>query len=129
MKPICKIDHVDKTFKRGKHETEVLRDITLDDARRASTSRSSAIRAAASRRLLNIVAGLCRRDHGRRAAGGPRGRTSPGRTARSCSRTTPCCRGSRSTTTSGSRWTRCSPARSRAPSATTGRCTISISCR
>ena len=55
--------------------------------------------------------------------------TSRAPTAPSCSRTTRCCPGSPSTTTSGSRSTRCSPPRSRAPSATTGPCTISSWCR
>ena len=48
-RPFLKIDHVRKTFSRGGAETEVLRDIDLT-SRRASSSRSSATRAAESRR-------------------------------------------------------------------------------
>ncbi len=33
MTPYCKIDHVAKTFKRGKIESNVLKDITLDVAK------------------------------------------------------------------------------------------------
>ena len=64
--------------------------------------------------LLNIVAGLTPVDHGRRAARGQGGERARARTAPWCSRTTRCCRGSPSTTTCGSRWTRCSAAPSRA---------------
>ena len=60
MSGYLKIDHVDKTFTRGSQQTEVLKDITLSIDQGRISFRSSAIPAAASPRLLNIVAGLVR---------------------------------------------------------------------
>ena len=49
-RPICKIDHVAKTFTRGAQADRGAATTSRWRSRRASTSRSSAIRAAASRR-------------------------------------------------------------------------------
>ena len=64
MTPYCKIDHVAKTFKRGKIESNVLKDITLDVAKGEYVSIIGHSGCGKST-LFNIVAGLDRR---RRAA-------------------------------------------------------------
>ena len=108
-----KIDHVDKTFAAAASETEVLQRHHAHDRARASSSRSSAIPAAASRRCSTSSPGSRRRPAAaccwKTARSTRRAPTAP-----SCSRTIRCCRGSPSTTTCGSRSTRCSPAPSRA---------------
>ena len=126
--PYLKIDHVDKTFTRGIAETEVLKDITLDD-------REGRVRLDHRPfRLRQVHAAQHRRrpaagDGRRRAAGGPGGqRAGPG-PRRGVPEPLAAAVAHRLRERAGSRWTRCSPARSRAPSATTGSCTISSWCR
>jgi nitrate/nitrite transport system ATP-binding protein len=57
MTPYCKIDHVAKTFKRGKIESNVLKDITLDVAKGEYVTIIGHSGCGKST-LLNIVAGL-----------------------------------------------------------------------
>ena len=57
MTPYCKIDHVAKTFKRGKIESNVLEDITLDVAKGEYVTIIGHSGCGKST-LLNIVAGL-----------------------------------------------------------------------
>ena len=57
MTPYCKIDHVAKTFKRGKIELNVLKDITLDVAKGEYVTIIGHSGCGKST-LLNIVAGL-----------------------------------------------------------------------
>jgi nitrate/nitrite transport system ATP-binding protein len=57
MIPYCKVDHVDKSFKRGSTETLVLKDITLEVAKGEYVSIIGHSGCGKST-LLNIVAGL-----------------------------------------------------------------------
>ena len=107
MTPYLKIDHVDKSFNRGSRETEVLKDITLGVEKGEYVSIIGHSGCGKST-LLNIVAGLTPVTQRRACCWRTRRSTSRARTAPWCSRTTRCCRGSRSTTTCGSRSTRCS---------------------
>ena len=57
MTPYCKIDHVEKTFKRGKIESNVLKDITLEVAKGEYVTIIGHSGCGKST-LFNIVAGL-----------------------------------------------------------------------
>ena len=57
MNPYCRIDHVDKSFKRGNTETLVLKEITLDVEKGEYVSIIGHSGCGKST-LLNIVAGL-----------------------------------------------------------------------
>src|SRR5260221_11826852 len=57
MIPYCKIDHVDKTFKRGPSETQVLKEITFEVGKGEYVSIIGHSGCGKST-LLNIVAGL-----------------------------------------------------------------------
>ena len=90
---------VEDRSRRGATQTEVLHDVTLavEQRRIRLDHRPFGLRQvhAAQHR-----GGPAAAHHRRRAAREPRGERARARTARSCSRTTRCCRGSRSTTTS-----------------------------
>ena len=91
MIPYCKIDHVDKTFKRGPSETQVLKEITFEVGKGEYVSIIGHSGCGKST-LLNIVAGLTPATTAASSLRAGRS-TSRGRIARSYSRTTACCRG------------------------------------
>ena len=72
MKPYLKIDHIEKTFKRGNTETKVLADINLSIEKGEYVSIIGHSGCGKST-LLNIVAGLLPATIGRRAARRSRG--------------------------------------------------------
>ncbi len=101
MTPYLKIDHVDKSFQRGAATTEVLKDINLviDKGEFVSIighSGCGKIDPAQHRRRPDPG------DDRRRPAREQGGQRAGARARRACSRTTRCCPGSPSTTTS--RW-------------------------